>query len=154
MTVMTTPRGSLSSISRNLRRLARYGDVAGIRAYIRGDAFLAAFTGLDPERRHSAMLVYARAVAECEARARLPLAAPVALNARTFGKLNNWRDPAMLAKLATAYAQTKDHEGAARLLGVTVGAARLAKRRYLDRLATDTGSEARRGAVGGRFAPS
>jgi hypothetical protein len=87
------------------------------------------------------MLVYARAVAECEARARLPLAAPVALNARTFGKLANWRDPAMLARLANAYALAKDHEGAARLLGVTVGAARPAKRRYLDRLPTGIASK-------------
>jgi hypothetical protein len=141
MTIMSSPRGRLSSISKTLKRLARCGDVAGIRAYVCSHAFLAAFNGLDPERRHSAMLVYARAVAECEARAKLPLAAPVALNARTFSKLANWRDPAMLAKLAYAYAQAKDHEGAARLLGVTVGAARLAKRRYLDRLPTDTGSK-------------
>jgi hypothetical protein len=48
----------------------------------------------------------------------------------------------MLAKLADAYAQAKDHEGAAaRLLGVTIGAARLDKRRYLDRLPTDTGAK-------------
>jgi len=118
--------------------------VAGIRAYVCGDAFLAAFVGLDPERRHSVMLVYAKAVADCEARARLPLAPPVALNARTFSKLANWRDPARLAKLADAYAQAKDHEEAARLLGVTIGAARLAKRRYLDRLPTDTGTNAHR----------
>ena len=57
---MSTPRGNLSSISRTLKRLARYGDVAGIRAYVYGDGFLAAFNGLKPERRHSAMLVYAR----------------------------------------------------------------------------------------------
>ena len=81
------------------------------------------------------MLVYARAVAKCEASARLPLVAPVSLNARTLGKLANWRDPAMLAKLADAYARAKDHEAAARLMGVTVGAARLAKRRYLGSVA-------------------
>jgi hypothetical protein len=134
MPIMSSARGNLSSISRTLTRLARYGDVAGIRAYVCGHAFLAAFNGLDPERRHSVMLVYSRAIAECEGRARLPLVAPVALNARARGKLANWRDPAMLAKLADAYAHAKDHEAAARLLGVTVGAARLAKRRYLDRL--------------------
>ena len=150
---MSTPRGSLSSISRNLKRLARHGDVAGIRAYVCGHAFLAAFNGLAPERRHSAMLVYARAVAECEARAKLPLAAPIALNARANWKLANWRDPVMLAKLADAYAQAKDHEGVARLLGVTKGAARLAKCRYLDRLAMDTGSKGPQRRLGGRFAP-
>jgi hypothetical protein len=133
------PRGNLSSISRTLKRFARYGDVAGIRSYVRGAAFLDAFNGLDPERRHSAMLAYVEAVAECEARTRLPLAPPVALNARTSAKLANWRNPAMLAKLAAAYAQAQDDEGAARLLGVTVGAARLARRRYLERVARETG---------------
>jgi hypothetical protein len=96
---------------------------------------------LDPERRHSAMLVYAEVFNECEAKARSPLAAPIALNARTSVKLANWRDPDMLARLRNAYARTENHEAAARLLGVTVGAARLAKRRYLDRRATDTGPE-------------
>ena len=138
---MNSPRGNLSSISRTMKRFARYGDVAGIRSYVRSAAFLDAFNGLDPERRHSAMLAYVEAATECEAKARLPLAAPVALNARTAAKLAKWRDPAMLAKLAVAYARGQDHEGAARLLGVTVGAARLAKRRYLDRAATDPGAE-------------
>jgi hypothetical protein len=70
-----------------------------------------------------------------EAKAKLPLAAPIALNARVSSKLPNWCDPAILAKLADAYERARDHEGAARLLGVTVGGARLAKRRYLDRAA-------------------
>jgi hypothetical protein len=105
VTNTSSPRGNFASISKNLKRLARYGDVAGMRAYVCGHAFLAAFNGLDPERGHSAMLVYAAAVDECEARAKLPLAAPVALNARRFWKLTNWRDPDMLAKLGTAYAQ-------------------------------------------------
>jgi hypothetical protein len=138
MRITRSPRGNLSSISKNLKRLARYGNTAGLRAYICGD-FLAAFLGLDPERRHSAMLVYARAVSECEARAKLPLAAPVALNARTFSKLTH-RNPGKLQQLADAYARGEDHEGAARLLGVTIGAARLARRRYL-RLPIDTGAK-------------
>src|SRR5262245_54001386 len=111
---MSSPRGHLSAISTTVKRFARHGDVAGIRAYIRGDAFLRAFNGLDPERRHSAMLVYAKAHAVCEAKARLPLATPIALNARTTGKLANWLNPAMRAKLARAYARTRDHEEAAR----------------------------------------
>jgi hypothetical protein len=131
LTIMSSPRGNLASISRNLKRLARHGNVAGIRAYV-------CFNGLAAERRHSAMLLYAKAIAECESRAKLPLAAPIALNARTGRKLANWRDPAKLAKLADAYRQGKDHEGAARLLKVTEGAARLAKRRYLDRLPRDS----------------
>jgi hypothetical protein len=76
MSTMTSPRGHLASISRTLKRSARYGDVAGIREYVRGDAFLAAFSGLDPERRQSARLIFAKAHATCEAKAKLPLAAP------------------------------------------------------------------------------
>jgi len=137
---LSSPKGYLSAISTTLKRFARYGDAAGFRSYVRSDAFLDAFNGLNPERRHSAMLVYAEAHAMCEAKTRLRLATPVALNARTSVKLANWRDPAMLAKLAEAYARSNDHEGAARLLGVIVGAARLAKRRYLD-FASDSGAK-------------
>jgi len=133
MSTMSSPRGNLSSISRTLKRFARLGDVAGIRTYVCGDAFIAAFKGLEPERRQTAMLLFAKAHATCEAKAKLPLAA------RMSAKLANWRDPTMRAKLADAYARARDHEGAARLLGVTVGAARLAKRRYLDRATTDMG---------------
>jgi hypothetical protein len=148
---MNSPRGSLSSISKTLKRFARYGDAASMRAYVRGASFLHAFNGLDPERRHSAMMAYVEALAECEAKARLPLAAPVPLNARTSARLANWRNPAMLAKLAAAYARAHDDEGAARLLGVTVGAARLAKRRYLDRAATGARSKSPYGAADGRL---
>jgi hypothetical protein len=198
MGTIGNPRGNLSSICKVLKQFARYGDVEGIRIYVRGGGFLACFNRLDPERRHSAMLAYAEAHALCEARAKLrlaaplarfarcrdvagirsyvrsgaflagfnrldpehrhtammacieahalceakaqlPLAVPIPLNARTSAKLAKWRhDPVMLAKLADAYARARDHEEAARLLGVTVGAARLAKRRYLDRAATNT----------------
>jgi hypothetical protein len=122
----------------SIARFARDGDVAGIRSCVRSGGFLAAFNRLDPECRHSAMLAYFEAYALCEANAKLPLAAPIALNARTSARLTNWRDPAMQARLADAYSRARDHEEAARLLGVTVGAARLAKRRYLDRAAADT----------------
>ena len=85
------------------------------------------------------MLACIEAHALYEAKSKLPLAAPIALNARTSAKLTNWRhDPVMLAKLADAYARARDHEEAARLLGVTVGAARLAKRRYLNSAASGT----------------
>ena len=44
----------------------------------------------------------------------------------------------MRAKLANAYVRAGgDDEKAARILGVTVGSARLAKRRYLGAAATD-----------------
>jgi hypothetical protein len=112
-----------------------------LRTYVASEAFLAAFNGLEPKRRQTVMLAYVEAHALCEAMAKLPLAAPVALNARASAKLANWRDPTMQATLADAYARTSDHEGVARLLGVTIGAARLAKRRYLDRAATSTSAK-------------
>jgi hypothetical protein len=147
---MSTPRGDLASISRNLRRLARLGDVAGMRTYICGDVFIAAFKGLDPGRRQTAMLLFAEVHATCEAKAKRPLAPPIALNGRLSAKLANWRDPIKRAKLAAAYARGEGHEGAARLLGVTIGAARLAKRRYLDRAAADTGAKAPSSPTGRR----
>jgi hypothetical protein len=128
MSTMSSARGKLSSISRTLKWFARYGDLAGLRAYVRSVAFRDTFHGLDPERRHGVMVTYVEAHARCEARAKLPLVAP---NGRVSAKLN-WRDKATLAKLAEAYARAKDHEAAGRLLGVTAGAARLAKLRYLD----------------------
>ena len=66
---MSTPRGCLKSITTAFKRLARNGDVEGLRAYLRSDAFLTAFTGLDPQGRQSAMRCYATAEAMCEARA-------------------------------------------------------------------------------------
>ena len=138
---MSSPRGDLSSISRTLKRFARRGDVAGLRTYVASGAFLAAFNGLEPKRRQVVMLAYVEAHALCEAKAKLPLAAPVALNSRASAKLANWRDQTMRTRLAAAYERADNHEGAARLLGVTIGAARLAKRRYLDRAATSTSAK-------------
>jgi hypothetical protein len=132
MSTMSNPRSNLSSISRTLEWFARYGDLADLQAYVRGAAFRDSFHGLDPERRQTAMLLFAEAHARCEARAKSPLPPPVALNGRVSAKLN-WRDPTKLAKLAQAYARAKDHKGAGRLLGMSAGAARLDKLRYLDR---------------------
>jgi hypothetical protein len=128
---MTTPRGCLRRLTATLMRLARRGNVEGIRAYLRSDAFLADFTGLDPGRRQSAMRCYGKAATMCEAKATHPLVQPRPIDAKRTQKVN-WRDPALRAKLANAYAQAGgDDEKAARILGVTLGSARLAKRRHL-----------------------
>ena len=133
---MTTPRGCLQSIATALKRLTRNGDVEGFRAYVRSDAFLAAFNGLDPERRQSAMRSYAKAETLCEAKARRPLVKPKPIDAKRAEKVN-WGDPVMRAKLAAAYARAGgDDEKAARILGVTLGSARLAKKRHLDAATT------------------
>src|SRR5262245_50374837 len=128
---MSSPIGCLRSISSVLKRLARRGDVDGLRAYVRSDAFLAAFKGLAPERRRSAMRAFANAETLCEAKASRPLVAPKRIDAKRVEKVN-WSDPVMLDKLADAYAQGGgDDEKAARILGITLGSARLARRRHL-----------------------
>ena len=133
---MTTPVGCLRVLTQTLMRLARNGDVDGFSAYVRTDEFLTAFNGLNPGRRQSALRCYGRAEALCEARARHPLAKPGPIDAKRTQKVN-WGDPAMRAKLAAAYATAGgDDEKAARILGVSLGAARLAKRRYLDGAST------------------
>ena len=133
---VTKPRGCLKSISTALRRLARNGDIQGFRAYVRSDAFLATFNGLDPERRQSAMRSYAEAERLCEVKARRPLVKPRPIDAKRTQKVN-WAYPLLRAKLANAYTRAGgDDEKAARILGVTLGSARLAKRRHLGALAT------------------
>jgi hypothetical protein len=117
-------------------RLARNGDVEGIRAYVRSDAFLAAFVGLDPSHRQTAMRCHVRAEALSEAKTRHPLVQPRPIDAKRSHK-TDWSDPVMRAKLANAYAQTGgDDEQTARILGVSLGAARLAKKRHLDAATT------------------
>jgi len=134
---MTTPRGCLKSITAALKRLARSGDVEGFRTYVRSEAFLTAFSGLDPEHRQSAMRSYTTAEALCEAKAPYRLVKPKPIHAKRAQK-TSWSDPVMLAKLANAFVRAGgDNEKAARILGVTVGSARLAKRRHLDAPATD-----------------
>jgi len=128
---MNTPSGCLRSITAALARHARDGDVDAFRAYLRSETFLAAFNGLAPERRQSVMRAHAKAEAVCEAKARHPLAKPGLIHAKRAQKAN-WSDPAMRAKLVDAYAVAGDDETAARILGVSLGSARLAKKRHLD----------------------
>jgi hypothetical protein len=64
-------------------------------------------------------------------RARQPLIKPRPIDARRAQKAN-WSDPAMRARLEAAYSRAGgDDEKAARILGVTLGSARLAKKRHL-----------------------
>ena len=129
---MRTPDGHLKSIVRRLAQLSRYGDEKGFDVYVCSAAFFEAFAGLDPARRHTALRVYAKTSAECQRKTRTPLRRPLRMGVAGA----NWRDPAMRAKLAAVYAKTSDHNEAARLLGVTPGSARQAKRTYLDATAT------------------
>ena len=76
-----TPKACLQLISMALHRRAHRGDVDGLRAYLRSDAFLMAFNGLDPERRRSAMRSFAKAETLCEVNARRPLVKPKPIHA-------------------------------------------------------------------------
>jgi hypothetical protein len=67
---MTTPIGFLQSLTTAMKRLASKGDVERLRAYVRSEAFLRAFNGLDPRRRSTAMRSYAKAEDQCEAKER------------------------------------------------------------------------------------
>src|SRR6476619_8391484 len=117
---MTTPRGLLKSITTAFMRLARNGDIDGLRSYLRSDRFLHAFNGLDPERRQSVMRTHATAEAICEARAPHRLVKPKPIHAKRAQKAS-WGDPVMLAQLANAYGRAGgDDEKAARIPGVTV----------------------------------
>ena len=87
------------------------------------------------------MRSYAKAEALCEANALYRLAKPKPIHAKRAQK-TNWGDPVMRAGLANAYVQAGgDNEKDARILGVTVGSARLAKKGYLDTSATDQGTK-------------
>src|SRR6185436_13635814 len=99
---MTTPRGCLKSITTAFKRLARNGDVEAFRAYLRSSAFLAAFNGLDPERRQSALRSWAAAEALCEAMTPRRLVKPKPIHAKRAQK-TSWDNPVMRAKLANAY---------------------------------------------------
>ena len=118
-------------LTRKLMGLARGGDVEGLRTFVSGDGFLTAFVGLDPNHRRAAMRCFAKAADLCEAKTRHPLVPPRPIDAKRVDKVD-WSDPVMVDKLADAYARSGgDDEKAARILGVTPGSARLAKKRHL-----------------------
>jgi hypothetical protein len=81
----------LRRLTAKMMRLARDGDVEGLRAYVRSDAFLVDFTGLDPGRRQSAMRCYWKAATTCEAKASHPLVEPRPIDAKRVHK-SNWSD--------------------------------------------------------------
>jgi hypothetical protein len=129
-------RGSLRVLTQTLMRIARNGDVERFRAFVASDSFMRAFAGLDPGRRQSAMRCYGKAEALCETKARHPLVPPRRIDAERALKVS-WSDPAMRTKLVDAYAVAAgDDEKAARILRVSLGAARLARKRHLNSATT------------------
>ena len=139
---MANAIGCLRRLTAKLVRLGRNGDVEGFRAYVRGVDFLADFAGLDAGSRRSALRCYARAEALCEAKARHPLVRPGPIDAKRARKAN-WGDPVMRTKLASAYDRAGgDHEQVARMMGLSPGSCRLAKKRHLDATTARHGQKA------------
>ena len=93
--------GSLLNLEAAFMGFARRGNVDGLRAYLRSEAFMAAINGLDPRRRRSAMHSYAAAEALCEAKAPLRHVKPKPIHAKRAQK-TSWGNPIMRAKLADA----------------------------------------------------
>jgi hypothetical protein len=89
---MTSARGCLRILTATIMRLARKGDLEGLRTYVRSDKFMVAFTGLDPGRRQTVMRCYGKAEAVCEARAARPLVQPRPIDAKRAHK-TDWSDP-------------------------------------------------------------
>lgn len=122
-----SPQAVFVSLTRNLKRIARRGDLIELRGYIAKPEFRGAPQVLSEERLDTVLALYTKARVACEART--PLYQP-------WAKRANWRDPAMVAKFRRAWAKTGSDEATARLCGITKGAARLARKQFIDASAT------------------
>lgn len=121
-----TPAGYLNRTTRVLKRHADAGNVDAFRAFIRSDEFANAMIGVGTGLRQSLLKAYTQYATICEYRTRHQLPKP------KRRATSRWLTDAARAKLARAYAVAgDDHEKAGRLLGCTAGAARLARKRYL-----------------------
>jgi hypothetical protein len=121
--------GKLTGLSKRLNSIAQKGPAAFER-FLSSDEFRQRFNALSPEHRLKAIQAVVNAEADAKRRDRLP---PVVQPTPGRGGKAKWSDPAMQQALREALAWAKgDVAKAARKLGVTFGAANLAKRRYLD----------------------
>ena len=110
--------------------LALSKDLADMRQRL-GRLVLAYNIDGQPVTAEDLQVAGAMAVTMCEAKAAYPLVPPRPIDAKRAQKIN-WNDPALRAKLVGAYAVAgEDDEKAARILGVSLGSARLAKKRHL-----------------------
>jgi hypothetical protein len=129
----TTPRSVFNSLSMRLTKLTDEGDPIALHAYVNSSAFREGLRMIAPEHLAPVLKLYAQARAKCDAK--LPLIK------RGDGSRRKWT-PERIAKFRRALAQTGSLEGAARICGLTVKAARLARKRYLDAPATKDRAQA------------
>ena len=125
--VMMTPASCASTITARLNKYVRNGDVDGFRAFVDGNEFIQYLAGAGPKFRRGILRAYGKAHEDVERRARYRLVQP-----RPMGEVrSDWKAPGMLDRLRAACAKTGDDEKVGRLLGITTGAARLARKRFL-----------------------
>jgi hypothetical protein len=122
-----TPVSCASTITARLNKYVRNGDVDGFRAFVDGSEFIQYLVGAGPKYRRGILRAYGTAHTDVERRARYRLVQP-----RPIGEVRvDWKAPGMLDRLRAAYANTDDDEKVGRRLGITTGAARLARKRVL-----------------------
>ncbi len=121
----------LRLFSREVRAAGKSG-AAHFEKFLASDAFMRRWKTIPPCHIRKAVLVMIEVEAKVTAREGLP---PPAKPQRRC--VPRWNDPAERQRLVLAYAQAKgDHYKAARIMGMTVGAVKLAKQRHIDAHAT------------------
>ena len=121
---MRTPRGHQIIALKRLAKMASLGDMT---RYAASQEYVEALQAMTPKQRAEVGKAFGLAWVRCEAKL-----GPVRLPAKPGTlKRANWRDPAMVARFRDAWARTGTPEGAARLCGITPGAAKVARGRYI-----------------------
>lgn len=115
-----TPHGHFTSLTKKLKRFERYRDESGLKTYIAGPAWEhLAGLGDDPERRWIALCTMIEVTAKLDTRVPLP---------RPGDRRVTWDAPT-ISRFRRALAKGGIDE-AAHDLGITRGAARVARSRY------------------------
>jgi hypothetical protein len=111
-----------TTLSKNLKRLAREGDPVAFLRYARSSEFREGLGDLDPSRLQTVLDLYAQARESCYANTPL-----ITQGTRAFIR---WDAP-RIAKLRKAWLETGCDEGVARICGLTRKAARIALKRHV-----------------------
>jgi hypothetical protein len=131
-----TPLGHFTSLNKAIVKLARDGDLAAFQSFMIG-RFRDELPKVDPSRVLPTLEAVNRAKAAIERRTRLP-AKPkrIPRKGKKAPGIDWTGNPALRARLASLYAKFGDgpgaHKAVAAEMGISVGQARLAKRRHLD----------------------
>lgn len=131
-----TPRGHFISLNKAIVKLARHGDLPTFHAFMI-NRFRVELPLVDKERVLPAIEAAARAKKAIERRTKLP-AKPKSIprHGKKARGINWVGSPALRATLANLYARYGEgpsaHKKVAADMRITVGQARLAKRRYVD----------------------